>query len=730
MRSDLFAQEAKPQVAAFVRDFHELPRGRRRDEIVAVHLSMGNDSLDAVRELPLRRIVIYHNITPARFFEGLSETNRHYARLGRQQLKRYAKVSELGIGDSEFNRGELAAMGFGRTAVVPILIDWAAYDVEPDAAVARMLADERTDILVVGQILPQKAVHDVIAAFARYREGDRAARLHLVGSTVMSGGYLERLRREVSRLGLDDAVHFAGSVSMEELVAYYRGASVLLTLSDHEGFCVPLVEAMRFDLPIVAHAAGAIPETAGGAAILLAQKTPDIVARALERAIGDRQLRASLVEQGRTRLQEFQPQRVGARLREALASADLALPEARRRRFVVVSSAERTGIHHYADAVCDGLRANGHEAIYLGVNHADDVDLAYKFGLIRPDTAAVVVEHESGIFPHEWPFIRALASLRRRGIPVVLSLHELEPGKFASFRAVGDVIHYRMRFRPPLEVIRTFYGVLNLIWRFTRYRVLTVLLGAVASRIVTHSRRSREWVELLSADRRKTDDFPLVLTPLENADLPTTEEEKRALRERLGLPVDRFIFVSPGFFFRRKRYLEVISVLPDDAYLVLSGTESEWDPRYLDEVRAFLAERGVTNVKIDTRYEAMGDNVAASDAIVLFYQDVFQSAIATQAIWAEIPAIYSDVSGFALYAGAGLVARDPAQLREAMEEIGRAATRERLQRQIRILRRMLAPERQAPRYVAGLRLKGGREREARNTRNVAAVTGRKNNVRA
>ena len=702
MRSELFAQEAKPQIAAFVRDFHELPRDRRADEVLAVHVSMGNGSLDEVRELASRRIVVYHNITPPEFFAGISEANKRSAELGREQLARYAKTAELGIGDSDFNRAELASIGFARTAVVPILIDWSAYEAAPDPAVTRLLADERTDILVVGQILPQKAVHDVIAAFARYHELDRSSRLHLVGSTVMSGGYLERLNADVSRLGLDGAVRFAGSVPMEALVAYYRGASALLTLSDHEGFCVPLVEAMRFELPIVAHAAAAIPETLGEAGLLLERKSPDDVAAALDRVVHDADLRAELRGKERERLAEFSPERVGTRFREALASAEIALPEARRRRLVVISSSARTGIHHYANAVCDGLRANGHEAVYLGVDHGDDRDLRYKFGLVRPETDAVIVEHESGIFPREWPFVRGLASLRRRGIPVVLSLHELEPGKFASFRAVGDVIHYRMRFSERVEAIRMLYGIANLIFRFTRYRLLTVLLGALASRIVTHSMRSEEWVELLTADRRKTDDFPLLLTPLEDADLPTTGAEKRALRERLGLPTDRYVFVSPGFFFRRKRYLEVISALPEDAHLVLSGTESEWDPRYLDEVRAFVAERRITNVKIDTRYEAMGDNVAASDAIVLFYQDVFQSAIATQAIWAGIPAIYSDVPGFAMYAGAGLVARDLEQLRGAMRDIREPETRARLLRQVGLLRHMLAPQRQALRYVAGL----------------------------
>src|SRR5439155_720872 len=167
-------------------------------------------------------------------------------------------------------------------------------DVVPDPKVARALADERTAILAVGQILPQKAIHDVIASFAAYRTSDQGARLYLVGSTAMSGQYLARLQQQIAKLGLDDAVTFAGSVTIEQLVAYYRGATAFLTLSDHEGFCVPLLEAMRSDLPIVAHAAGAIPETLGDAGVLLEEKSPSAVAAALERVVRDQAVRKDL----------------------------------------------------------------------------------------------------------------------------------------------------------------------------------------------------------------------------------------------------------------------------------------------------------------------------------------------------------------------------------------------------------------------------------------------------
>ena len=235
---------------------------------------------------------------------------------------------------------------------------------------------------------------------------------------------------------------------------------------------------------------------------------------------------------------------------------------------------------------------------------------------------------------------------------------------------------------------------------FVCYRAVLGLMGRLPDRLVAHSSRSAYWLDLLTHDGRKRDEFPLVVMPLEGAALPRSPEEKRALRERLGLPADRFVFVSPGFFFPRKRFVEVVGATPEDALLVLSGTRSAADPAYFDTVMA--AAKGRANVTVNTDYDLMGEHVAAADCVVLYYEDVFQSAVAAQAIWAGLPCIFSSAEGFRLYRSAGLVASDTASLREAMREIQRPETYDRLRRQASVLRRMLSPERLAPRYLVGL----------------------------
>src|SRR5438132_2145221 len=698
VRSELFAWEAKPEVRALVRDYHDLETIQRRDGLLLVHHSIGNDAVPEVANLPIRKAVVYHNITPATYFAGLNDELMRYAEVGREQLKLLATTAELGIADSEYNRKELEEAGLTTTAVVPPLVDWEDFDRPPDQDVARRLADERTSILTVGQILPHKAVHDVIAAFARYRESDRTAHLYLVGPTAMSAGYLDRVRGDIRKLGLDGAVTLTGSVTVEQLVAYYRGATAFLTLSEHEGFCVPLLEAMRSDLPVVANAAAAIPETLGDGGILIEKKTPEAVAAQLERVVRDQALRKDLIEKGRQRVDAFSRAHVTDRLKLALAQGGWELPDAKSKKIVVMSSDQRCGIHHYSLAVTDGLRERGHQVTFVGVRHLDTADLNRKLKFIAK-ADAVLIEHEAGIF-RDVPFVRALFTLWRRRLPVILSMHELEPEKFHHYRRLSAALHYRPRYSWPLELLRMPWVGLRLMNWFLRYRLILTLMGSIPRKLVVHSIRSERWLKLLTSDAEKAERFPLPIMPLENTVLPHDEAEKRRLRARFGLPTHKFIFVSPGFFFARKRYLEVIEVLPDDSVLVLSGTRSDWEPRYFDEVME--AAKRKSNVVINTEYNTMGEYVAAADCVVLFYEDVFQSAVVTQAVWAGLPCIFSNAEGFAPYHAAGPVVRSVDELARAMREIQWPENYARYARGARILRRLLSPERNAERYLAGI----------------------------
>src|SRR5205814_117257 len=319
---------------------------------------------------------------------------------------------------------------------------------------------------------------------------------------------------------------------------------------------------MHSDLPIVANAAAAIPETLGDGGILLETKTPEAVAAELDRVVHDQALRKELIEKGRRRVEAFSRPHVADRLKLALAQGGWELPNAKSKKIVVMSSDQRCGIHHYSLAVTDWLRDRGHQVTFVGVKHLDTADLYRKLRFISPQSDAVLIEHEAGIF-RDVPFVRALLSLWRKRLPVILSLHELEPEKFHHYRRLSAALHYNPRYSMPLEILRMPWVALRMANWFLRYRLVLMFMGTIPRKLVVHSTRSERWLQLLTPDQDKRERFPLLIMPLENTVLPRNPEEKRKLRARFGLPTDKFIFVSPGFFFARKRYKEVIEALPD-----------------------------------------------------------------------------------------------------------------------------------------------------------------------
>jgi glycosyltransferase involved in cell wall biosynthesis len=278
--------------------------------VLLYHLSTGSDmaTLAASRREPL--VIDYHNISPHDVFGRWEPLVGPELAQGRQQLAQLAGRATLAVADSAYNAAECRDVGYPRSAVAPILLDVDGLVSEVDPAALQRLGDERAshggkDWLFVGRLAPHKAQHDVIKAFAAYRRAyDPHARLTFIGA-ASSHAYQTTLEAYVTGLELDGAVRLRGSVSAGELAAHYATADVFTCLSDHEGFCVPLLEAMAHGLPIVAFAAAAVPETLGGAGLLLPRKDPATVAAACHRVATDRVLAERLAAAGRARLDRF-----------------------------------------------------------------------------------------------------------------------------------------------------------------------------------------------------------------------------------------------------------------------------------------------------------------------------------------------------------------------------------------------------------------------------------------
>jgi len=320
LASEVFAEHVRgPGGARRHTDYGRAVPARPGDVLV-YQMAIGSVVADFVAARPETLVVNSHNITPARFLQPWDPGVTHGVAWGQDQLRQLAGRAALGVAVSSFNRADLVAAGFARTAVVPVLVDVGRASGDSDPAVEDRLRATKggTDWLFVGRISPNKCQHDVVRAFAAYRRlYDGAARLWLVGSPA-SASYQDALERMVDDLGLGPAVTFTGSLSQAAVVAHYRAADVFVCLSEHEGFCVPLLEAWWHRLPVVAFAAAAVPETLDDAGLLLADKGPARVAASVARVASDEPLRRALVARGSDRLDEFSLPRTRARLAEVL----------------------------------------------------------------------------------------------------------------------------------------------------------------------------------------------------------------------------------------------------------------------------------------------------------------------------------------------------------------------------------------------------------------------------
>ena len=307
--SDIYYGSFTPDVEHEGRPVTELGRAGR-DRWLLYQASIGSPVYDILAARSEPKLVNYHNITPASLLREWEPAVAYEASLGRTQLARLAEQSRFAVADSAFNESELLALGYHGTAVVPLLIDMHAKSDEPDPELAAHLAARKAreggaDLLYVGKISPHKAPHDLVKMLdVLRRSDDPAARLHLIGSPL-GETYEPALRAFIDELGLVDVVNLAGSVSGAELEAYFRAADVFVMASDHEGFCVPLGEAMGHGVPIVAYGVTAVPETVAGAGLVLPDKSPVPFAAAVGRVLRDPELRTVLATAGRDRAAGF-----------------------------------------------------------------------------------------------------------------------------------------------------------------------------------------------------------------------------------------------------------------------------------------------------------------------------------------------------------------------------------------------------------------------------------------
>ena len=283
----------------------------KSDDILIYHKSTGTDLTFKIEQYKCRRIMVYHNVTPPAFFRPYSAEATKLTENGYRGVKFLRDKVDYVLAVSEYNKNELIKMGYTCPIDVrPILIKFDDYKQTPDEAVIKKYSDGRTNLVFVGRIAPNKKQENLIRAFYCYRKRDPEARLILVGSYTGMENYYERLQKYASALGLSDSVVFTGHIKFPEILAYYRTATAFVCMSEHEGFCVPLAEAMFFDVPIIAYDAAAISDTLGGCGVLLDDNSPDFAAAVIDRVVHDKELREYIIQGQRKRLEDFSYERI------------------------------------------------------------------------------------------------------------------------------------------------------------------------------------------------------------------------------------------------------------------------------------------------------------------------------------------------------------------------------------------------------------------------------------
>ena len=294
--SDIFVDTADSRLEDRTRDYRDLIGVCTPDTVLIHHFSIGSRASRIAYALPGRMVLVYHNITPPEHFLGVHPLLVQLCFFGRRELGAYASRCVLALGDSEFNRLELEALGFRDTAVLPVVPSFDHLDVTSNHLLTGDFDDGWTNILFVGRIIPNKKIEDVIRGFHAYRtRHNPRARLLLVGSHSGFELYFAMLQRFIAELGVRD-VHFLGHVSNEELAAAYEISDLFLCASEHEGFCVPLIEAFHVGIPVVAYAATAIPATLDGGGVLYYEKDYARVAAAIDAILTNPELEDRILE--------------------------------------------------------------------------------------------------------------------------------------------------------------------------------------------------------------------------------------------------------------------------------------------------------------------------------------------------------------------------------------------------------------------------------------------------
>lgn len=303
IKSNIYAEHIHPKLSNIVQPAKNIPK----EQPVIYHLAIGCDLAYEIPKFSDKKMILYHNITPSRYFRGYDEQSGDLCDKGRDELVFLKDHIDVAFADSQYNESELIEVGYTNTHVTPIIINYEDYESSCNLELFNKLQKTKTgtDLLFVGRLAPNKKQEDIIKTFYFYKKYfDKNARLFLVGSYTRMERYYEQLKGLVRQLGLDD-VYITGHVAFNEILTYYKNADIFLNMSEHEGFCVPILEAMKFELPILSYKEAAVPETMGNGGVLFLEKDYKSIASLIKVISSDSILQSKILKNQKERLEYF-----------------------------------------------------------------------------------------------------------------------------------------------------------------------------------------------------------------------------------------------------------------------------------------------------------------------------------------------------------------------------------------------------------------------------------------
>jgi glycosyltransferase involved in cell wall biosynthesis len=308
--SEIFIRFYDPKMAGLIHDYREYSRFSQPENIVIFHFSIGSPVSKLFFRVPDKKIMIYHNITPHTFFLDTHRILTRECYKGRLEIDLFIDKVDLALGDSEYNRQELARAGYQNTGVLPLMLNFTKFDRPGDPVISQVYGGKKCTWLFVGRVIPNKRFADLIKCFHIYQKYfNPDSQLILAGDYRGMERYLAALLELVEELDLKNVV-FTGHVTFSELVAYYDLADIYLSMSEHEGFGVPLLEAFHKRIPVVAFAAGAVEETLNSGGVLFREKDLVHVAGVVDQLIRDKKFYDEVISGQTQALEKYAPENV------------------------------------------------------------------------------------------------------------------------------------------------------------------------------------------------------------------------------------------------------------------------------------------------------------------------------------------------------------------------------------------------------------------------------------